>query len=148
MHHDAEAARAGTKQDEPSGYRQRIEAEHRLIRSSLERLVQIADLARLEQTLQELEPLLASHFAHEEAEGGIHEVIGLTAPGLVPSVEELFDEHKELLELLQRLLSEVARARAVIFEDRDRLVEGLRSHEARETELFSQAAYSELGAGD
>lgn len=148
MGRDAEVPRSGGKRDEPSGHKRRIEDEHRRIRSSLETLENVADLSALLHTLRELKPILEQHFAHEEADDGIHDIIGLTAPNLVPSVQDLFDEHKQFLQLLGELTSEVARAREVIFEWRDRLIQGLRSHEERETELFSQAAYSELGAGD
>jgi len=148
MGRDAEVARSRGKRDEPSEQKKRIEHEHRRIRSSLELLEQATDLGAILQTLRDLKPLLEHHFAHEEGNDGIHDIIGLTAPNLVPSVQDLFDEHKQFLELLGELTSEVARAREIIFAGRDRLIHGLRSHEERETELFSQAAYSELGAGD
>lgn len=129
--------------------RSRIAEEHRLLRQTLTRIETLDEPAALLRELRAFRPLLAEHFAGEEAADGLHRVIDATAPHRIAEVHELFAEHRECLATLDRLcdtLAElisgpVAALRAEVGE----LCGRLHRHEAAETELLSNALYEELG---
>lgn len=126
-----------------------IAEEHRALRASLARIEETTDLRLLLPLLEDLRELLAAHFAHEEAVDGLHEVIGDAAPHLLTAVQRLFDEHRECLELLDRL-GERARecyegpVREVL-DQVGALAAKLHAHEAQETELLAGAVYEDVG---
>lgn len=132
--------------------RREIAAEHRQIRALVAELEATGDLEALLPRLAELRGLLRSHFAREEAPGGLHRVVDGSAPRLAGSVQALFDEHRELLALVDAL-AERARAclEGPIGEVRRKVAElcrGLHAHEAAETELLAGALYEDIGGGD
>lgn len=129
-----------------------IEDEHRALRARLGRLEETAALEELVSELAELRGLLAVHFAHEEAPGGLHRVVDASAPHLAASVEQLFEEHRVCLEALDRLIETGRRClEGPVAEVRDGVAElcrRLHEHEAAETELLAGAVYEEVGGGD
>lgn len=127
----------------------RIAEEHRHLRELLERIGATRELEPLLTLLGELRADLVEHFATEEAPGGLHDVIDGEAPHLVERVHDLFDEHRRVLEEIDRIRERVRQALdgpvTELLRDADRLVRTLHEHEAAETELLSGALYDELG---
>lgn len=129
--------------------RQRIADEHRSLRESLELLKDTSDIRRIAPMLENLRPKLEAHFRSEEEPEGLHQAIGDSAPHLLSSLQQIYDEHRGFLASIDRLTGEarqccegpVARVLAGIRE----LCEGLEAHEAAETELLTDAVYTDLG---
>jgi len=126
-----------------------IHEEHRHLRELLERIGATRELEPLLVLLGELSGALEVHFEHEEAPGGLHDVIDASAPHLLERVDVLFDEHRRCLEELERLRSE-ARATldgpvAEVRRGVEALCQMLHEHEAAETEILSESLYDELG---
>lgn len=149
---DAAGPTVATALAEPAASRREIAREHRQIRSLVAQVEAIADLEELVPRLNALRALLEVHFAREEAPGGLHQVVDGTAPRLATSVEALFDEHREMLALLDAAtrrareclegpITEVRRAAA-------ELCRRLHEHEAAETDLLAGALYEDIGGGD
>ena len=131
--------------------RRRIEAEHEHLKTLVSRLEGVEGLDEARTTLQELRDALVEHFATEEADDGLHQAIGTTAPEKDRAIEGLFDEHREFLIRLSRIQRKAEachEALETLFEDGRRLAADLREHEAKETELFLDAVYTEHGGGD
>jgi hypothetical protein len=129
--------------------RDRIAEEHRQLHEALDRLQATEDIRRIAPLLEELRPRLAEHFASEEEPEGLHQAIGDTAPHLMTSLQQIYEEHREFLATVDRLASE-ARACcegpvARILSGIHQLCENLETHEAAETELFTDAVYTDLG---
>ena len=76
--------------------RQRIAEEHHALGELLDRLEVTADPNLLAVQLAELERLLIAHFAREEGEDGLHDMVGDAAPHLLAGVQRLFDEHRRI----------------------------------------------------
>jgi len=132
--------------------KQRIEEEHAALRTALERLEATTDLRALVPQLQELGSMLESHFATEEADDGLHEAIGDESPALLPAVQRLFDEHREMLAQVASLTEKAwvlsQGPLAEVLTGIEDLTGKLRAHEARETELFGDAVYTDVGPQD
>ncbi len=131
--------------------RAEIEREHREISSLLRKLEESGDPLGLAPVLAELRPLLETHFAREEADDGLHDTIGETAPNLLPSVHELFEEHGEMRTAIHSLCersNQLAQLADEVVEGTRLLIADLRAHEAREDDLFGHAVYDVIGAGD
>jgi len=132
--------------------RREIAAEHRQIRSLVAELETTRDLEELLPRLAGLRELLMSHFAREEAPGGLHRMVDRAAPRLAGPIQALFDEHRELLAHLDGLEERtraclegpVAASRGSAAD----LCRGLHEHEAAETELLAGALYDDIGVGD
>ncbi len=126
-----------------------IAEEHRRLRELLGRVKDARDLGSLLPLLGELRAELVEHFAHEEAAGGLHDVIDDAAPHLLERVHDLFDEHRRCLDDLDRLSERVRKILegpvTELLRDADRLCATLHEHEAAETELLSGALYDEIG---
>jgi len=133
----------------PNTSSSRIAEEHRQLRQTLARIETLDEPGALLRELRSFRPMLAEHFAGEEAADGLHRVIDATAPHRIGEVHELFAEHRECLATIDRLcdaLAElisgpVAKLRGEVGE----LCGQLHRHEAAETELLSNALYEELG---
>jgi len=126
-----------------------IAEEHRRLRELLARIETTRELKPLLELLGELHAELEEHFAHEEAAGGLEDVVDDAAPHLLEQVEGLFEEHRYCLRELDRL-RELARSTlegpvAEVIEGVAGLCHTLHEHEAVETELLSSALYDEIG---
>ncbi len=126
-----------------------IAEEHRRLRELLARIEATRELLPLVELLGELHAELEEHFAHEEAAGGLEDVIEDAAPHLLERVEGLYDEHRYCLRELDRL-RDLARATldgpvAEVVNGVAGLCRTLHDHEAVETELLSSALYDEIG---
>ncbi len=126
-----------------------IEQDHHAIKEILGRLEATTDLHVLLPVLEELRSALAEHFVREEEPEGVHELIASMSPNTVASLQNVLGEHQAFRERLDSLingaraclegpLAEVLREAAV-------LSENLHDHEARETALFTDAAFTDLG---
>jgi hypothetical protein len=126
-----------------------IAEEHRSLKRLLKNMESTADLRRLVPMLGELHDLLEEHFLHEEATDGLHATIGSSAPHHLTTLQNLFEEHQDFLDTLTKLDAQ-ARAcldgpLAEILEGIESVSERLRRHEARETELLTDAMFVDLG---
>jgi hypothetical protein len=129
--------------------RQRISEEHHALRDLLGRVTETSDVHHLLPQLQELDRLLREHFQHEEGEGGFHDMVGESAPHLLPSVQRLFDEHRRIAERLDALILQTRRCIegpvAEVCAEAADLARLLHEHEAAENDLVAWALYEDLG---
>lgn len=126
-----------------------IDQDHRAIQEILGRLQATTDLHVLLPALEELRGALAAHFAREEEPEGLHEIISSMSPNTVASLQNVLGEHRAFAERLDGLIDS-ARAclegpLAEILRGTAELSESLRDHEARETALFTDAVFIDLG---
>jgi hypothetical protein len=132
--------------------RERIAREHRQLSELLDRIEGISTPARLALELEGLRALLEAHFAGEEADDGLHEAVGHATPHLLPAVQHLFDEHREVLTELEELTARARELAAGPVADLCTCVCGLaarlRAHEARENDLFGESVYADVGSQD
>ncbi len=126
-----------------------IDEDHREIKEILGRLHGTTDLHVLLPALEALRDALAEHFEREEEPDGMHEIISSMAPNTVASLQNVLAEHPVFTERLDGLI-ESARAclegpLAEILRDTAALSESLHDHEARESALFTDAVFTDLG---
>ena len=129
-----------------------IETQHRELRELLGAVEASAELTQLVPLLEQLRSELQAHFADEEREeGGLAEAVGASAPRHLRRLEELLGEHAHLLETVDEL---IVRGGALlhgavrdVVRDTRALGRQLRRHEARETELLTDAVYADIGGG-
>lgn len=129
-----------------------ISAQHRELREMLGTIEATSELAQLVPLLETLRDDLQAHFADEERpEGGLAEAVGASAPRHLRRLAELMDEHGRLLETVEEL---ILRGRTLmngavreLIHDARAVSEQLRRHEARETELLTDAVYADIGGG-
>ena len=130
---------------------QRMEAEHERLAELVERLDHEPDLRELRRELAELTPLLAEHFASEEATDGVFRWVETEAPHCAHDTQTLGDEHVALLARLSRIegrLDELLEGPvAAVERDVAAFVADLRSHEKAETELVANALWTDIGGG-
>ena len=126
-----------------------IEQDHHAIKEILARLEATTDLHILLPILEELRLSLVAHFAREEAPEGMHEIIADMAPNTVASLQNILGEHQVFLDQLD---SVIERGRAClkgplaeVLHDATALSESLHDHEERETALFTDAVFTDLG---
>jgi hypothetical protein len=129
--------------------RERIDEEHAAMRALLDRIEQTSVPDRLVVELERLDALLDAHFAGEEADDGLHEAIGSTAPHLLPAVQHLFDEHRVFRADIGSIAADARRLAEGPLAELNRrvadLAARLRAHEEREDELFGDSVYTDLG---
>ncbi len=137
----------------PSDQRQaQLLHQHRDLRRLFDEVEAAAPhLGEVMPLLEALREALRAHFADEEGEGGLAHAVGASAPWSLRRLEDLLAEHPELLDAADRLL---ARGRALLagplaeFTGETRaLLRRLRQHEARETEVLSDALHHDIGSG-
>ncbi len=128
-----------------------IEQEHHEIRAVLRRLEAASGPATIASRLGQLAGLLESHFALEESSDGLHSSIGKAALHLLPKVEGLFSEHRQIsstIDRLRRQCTDHERMAEEIREGARALVRQLRDHEAEENAVLMQSVLDVHGAGD
>ena len=138
-----------TPQPTSSEARDRIDEEHHRLRDLLRTLDQTEDRAEIPVLLDGLRTLLVEHFESEEGPDGLHKAVQQLAPRHVHHVEEVIDEHKELLDSLDELRERARVADDGTWPDVCRggtdLTQRLREHEERENELFDDSLLTDLG---
>ena len=130
-------------------WQETIEKDHHSIKEILERIDATADPNRLLSLLRELRTSLVQHFEREEAPEGMHEIVSNMSPSSAASLQNVLGEHREFLAELDALRQ---RAREVLDGPVAKLCAGaaalsqsLRTHEARESRLFTDAIFTDLG---
>lgn len=140
-----------TKRARQSETHREIEEEHRILGEILGEIVAIEEITRLRPLLDDLRVLLVSHFAREEADDGFYRVVEEFGPHLLPRVQHVLDEHRTFMTDVERLITDIDACLdgpvAEIRKGVETLAAGLREHEERETDLLSEAFYTELGGG-
>jgi len=129
-----------------------IEMQHRELREMVAAIEATVELTQLVPLLEELRAELQAHFADEEREdGGLAEAVGASAPRHLRRLDELLGEHARLLEAVDEL---IARGRTLVngavrdlLRDTRAASRQLKRHEARETELLTDAVYADIGGG-
>lgn len=129
--------------------RERIDEEHRHLDALLVELEAAREPERIERLLVRLRSQLVAHFATEEAPDGLHEIVSQNAAHRLPNVQQLFDEHREIVHRLDALRAHAAALREGAFrrlvEEIAALAATLRAHEAVEDEIFGEAFYTDIG---
>jgi Hemerythrin HHE cation binding domain len=129
-----------------------IETQHRELREMVAAIEATGELMQLVPLLEALRTQLQAHFAGEErADGGLVEAVGASAPRHLRRLDELLGEHARLLEAVDEL---IARGRTLVngavrdlVRDTRAVSRQLERHEARETELLTDAIYADIGGG-
>lgn len=135
----------------PRDTRAQIQEEHRQIRELIHRIEHTPDLSDLASGLEQLQPLFERHFAREESLDGLHHNIRDRAPQHARIIDQLKEEHGELLAGVSSLRSQVAaclEGRSQIEAACSELLRKIKEHEARENEVFLDAICTDLGQGD
>ncbi|MCA8977837.1 MAG: hemerythrin domain-containing protein [Planctomycetes bacterium] len=134
----------------PAQMRQQILDDHRQIGELLSKVAAATSAAETLASLQPLQPLLQRHFKEEEDEiDGLHGTIMQQAPQHANALLGLKDEHRQLLESVQHLLDLAHKGDDPRLRELGQLLKGqLAAHETRETEIFVDSIWTDLGAGD
>jgi hemerythrin len=137
---------------DPADSRRQILAEHQQITALTQQLATVQGAPEMATCLRKLATILTDHFRQEE-EGfdGLHESIRARTPELQNALQGLKDEHQQLLDRLQLLLSIVQESRGSAPKLQllgKQLQERLSEHEAKETRIFLDSIWADLGEGD
>lgn len=135
----------------PSRKKQQILDDHERIRALLAQLAAAAEASATCRCLDDLQPLLQRHFRDEEAEiDGLHAGIRQRTPQFWNALCGLRDEHVQLL-AEAGVLRQAAGAGTAPEQLRalgHTLQQRVAAHEAKETELFVESIWTDLGEGD
>lgn len=127
-------------------------SEHVHLRQRFEQLERAGSAPALLAILDALAQELPPHFALEEADGGTFDELARATPLVVPTLEQLREEHHAVLLRLRELSSRLAALGDGPVEPLLRaatdLAAALRYHEQVEGRLIQEAAYNELGDHD
>lgn len=131
---------------------ERVLAEHRKIRESLERIENSHGLVDLLNLLKEFRALLELHFMTEEAPEGFFDAVREMSSRQLATLAQLEKEHGTLLADVDGV-SERARAClagpvAAILTEARALAQRLRAHETAEEAMLLDTMYTDLGQGD
>jgi hypothetical protein len=131
------------------GERSGIAEDHQALKTTLNTLENTSDLKALIALLEDLRAHLEGHFSREEAPDGFHELIGDSAPHLLAYLQRLFEEHREILDDLEKLITKSRECfegpvHEVLCEV-SALSHRLQIHESRESALLGDAMYTDLG---
>jgi transcriptional regulator of heat shock response len=136
----------------PDKVRKQILEDHREIGELLVKIVAAENAATIADHLQQLQPLLRRHFQEEETTiTGLHAVIQERTPHFIHALHDLRHEHVKLLEGVSQLLAAAAAPgsdRAQLRTMGKELKDQLAVHEAKETDLFVDSIWTDLGEGD
>lgn len=149
-------------------WRNQVLEEHRMLNETIANLREFLDLPRpglgregahgwasdLSKRLADLHDLLFRHFRYEE-QGGMMEELVQSHPRATGQVDNLLDEHTEILESSRKIMSAVlAYSEAAAGADTrlrtrlSKLLDQLGEHERTENTLIMDLAYYDLGLGD
>lgn len=141
-----------TSNPNPPDSRKQILDDHRAIGELLGKIAACAQADEMTASLQQLMPLLVRHFKSEEDEiDGLHANIRKRTPEQQNALLSLKDEHKQLVDRVQLLLSiaqETTGGGPKLQLLGKQLQERLAAHEAKETELFLDSIWTDIGEGD
>lgn len=136
----------------PADARKQILDDHREIGVLTARIAEIDAAEAMTACLQRLLPLLTRHFKEEEDEiDGLHANIRKRTPEQQHALLGLKDEHKQLLDRVLLLLSiarETKGGGPKLQLLGKQLQERLAAHETKETELFLDSIWTDIGEGD
>jgi hypothetical protein len=122
--------------------------DHRALQAVLGRLEATSDIQLLLPLLEELHRLLQGHFAREEAPDGFRGIFE-ESPHLADALDRLLGQHAQFLSDIDGMTRD-ARAclegpMAKLQEEVRVLCDRLHDHEAEETQLLTEALYTDLG---
>jgi hypothetical protein len=129
-----------------------IAEEHAMLRRFLGELVDAPDVLTLPAKLDELLKILQAHFEREEAPDGFTKVVEDAAPHQIAKLELIVQEHRTLLAQVEALRWQAQACLdgpvAEILNRVQAFARALREHEHRETDLLTDAIYTDIGGGD
>ena len=129
--------------------RDQIAADHHNLRVTIDQLLQVFELPLVIAHLRRLRTELVDHFKLEEGADGLAQAIGETAPNSLNKLSRLFEEHGKFLDTIDGLIGQTnACLNGPMAEIQDGirvLCAKLEAHEATETELISEAIFTDLG---
>ncbi len=122
--------------------------DHHALNEIMRRMLGTRELNLLIPLLHELNRALEEHFAREEENDGLYQVVRDAAPQHLEQVQKLLDEHGGFLATVKSL-EEKAKAsidpQAEIFSEVALLCQDLEVHEAMENDILTEALYRDLG---
>ena len=149
---DKRARQGEVDQDHPA---QRIEEDHRTLRSRLDALAAATTRTALLEGLLALPELLHEHFVREEEFDGLFDDLRTRRPSMAPRLDALSDEHRVILEeldaLSKQLKGRMDAERAVeqisepMMKDVAHWLERMRRHEHEESRMISDVYYTDEG---
>ncbi len=129
--------------------RDQIAADHHNLRVTIDQLLQVSELPLVIAQLRRLRTELVDHFKLEEGADGLAQAIGETAPNSLNKLNRLFEEHGEFLGTIEELITQTNAClngpMAEIQNGIRKLCSDLEAHEVTETELISDAVFTDLG---
>ena len=140
------------QQPDPAESRRQILAEHQEIQALAQKLAAVRGAAEMTACLRKLATVLTGHFRQEEdGADSLHEGIRTRTPEQQNALRGLKEEHQQILDRLQLLLSTVQESRGAAPKLQmlgKQFQERLAEHEANETRIFLDSIWSDLGEGD
>ena len=137
------------KPDRSARAQGQIAEDHHDLRQLLVELRQASDLRLLIPQLKRLRAELKEHFDLEEGEVGLAQAIGESAPHHLNRLTKLFEEHVALLDTVDGIIERAGECLdgpvADVLGDVTGLCTHLEEHEANETELLTDAVFTDLG---
>ncbi len=121
-----------------------VQDEHLEIRSAVAKLRSTTDIRILAGVLSGLQEMLPAHFEREEGPDGLGAEITEQAPQSAFALEQIFGEHVVILEMVSALSTRSTG----LLDGIAALARMLEQHEAKESKLFVDAIYTDLGEGD
>ncbi len=130
-----------------------LQKEHDHIRESLGQLASAVDRVQMSSLLSELTADLKSHFLVEEhPQKGLSSIVAASAPHYMKETGVILAEHSKILKFAEQLMAEISSAPNLPLDDiiprAEALIQMIRSHEKKETELMSLCLVTDIGACD
>ena len=126
-----------------------IAEDHHDLRQALVELRQTSELRLLIPQLTRLRAELKEHFDLEEGEDGLAQAIGESAPHHLNRLAKLFEDHVALLEAVDGIIKRAEDCLdgpiREVLRDVTGLCSHLEEHEAYETQLLTDAVFTDLG---
>ncbi|MBI1734407.1 MAG: hemerythrin domain-containing protein [Candidatus Rokubacteria bacterium] len=129
-----------------------IVAEHQQIRQLAATLETATELEDLLRRLQHFRTTIVPHFLAEEGADGLYDTIRSLSPRQLGRVRQLEQEHRSLLEDIDRVAQRardcLAGPVAEVLAEASALARRVRKHEAAENNMLLDTMYLDLGQGD
>jgi hypothetical protein len=126
-----------------------IAEDHHDLKQALVELRHTSELRLLIPQLTRLRAELKEHFDLEEGEDGLAQAIGESAPHHLNRLTKLFEEHVAMLEAVDGIIKRAEDCLdgpvREVFRDVTGLCRHLEEHEANETQLLTDAVFTDLG---